>query len=59
LIVVGGSDGHDDTVRLLMWGPSGEEYRTNFDFGGESTCSGTGRTGLDSGNVTVRFPFPG
>lgn len=59
VIVVDGSGGNDDTVRLLMWGPSGEEYRTNLDFSGESTCAGERRTGLDSGNMTVRFPFPG
>jgi len=56
VVVVGGSNEADDTVRLRIWGPAGEHYDSASDFSSEATCAGSVRTRLDSGNLTVRYP---
>ena len=56
LIVVGGSNGNGDTVKLRLWDPAGKEYSTQQDFSNESTCAGEDMTFLDTGNLKVRWP---
>lgn len=52
LVFIAGDD--EDTVRLRLFDGGGAVYDTSSgDFGDESSCFGTNRTGLDHGNVRI------
>jgi hypothetical protein len=53
-----GSPGSNDTLRVTLFNGSTIVYDTHWagEFGDESDCVGTARTGLDTGNATITLP---